>query len=49
MFPEEKNINNLSRDLVLLLDENPNVQLGRFSGYPGVSVAQLRNGAGLGW
>lgn len=49
LFPEEKNINNLSRDLVLLLDENPNVQLGRFSGYPGVSVAQLRNGAGLGW
>jgi hypothetical protein len=49
LFPEEKNINNLSRDLVLLLDENPNVQLGRFSGYPGVSVAQIRHGTGLGW
>ncbi|MBY0568786.1 MAG: hypothetical protein K2P70_15830 [Hyphomonadaceae bacterium] len=49
LFPEEKNINNLSRDLVLLLDENPNVQLGRFSGYPGVSVAQIRHNSGLGW
>lgn len=49
LFPEEKNLKNLSRDLVLLLDENPNVQLGRFSGYPGVSVAQIRHGTGLGW
>ena len=49
LFPEEKNINNLSRDLVLLLDANPNVQLGRFSGYPGISVAQIRHGTGLGW
>ncbi len=49
LFPEEKKLENLSRDLVLLLDENPNVQLGRFSGYPGVSVAQIRHGTGLGW
>ncbi|MCX7359940.1 MAG: hypothetical protein NT015_17605 [Alphaproteobacteria bacterium] len=49
LFPEEKNLKNLSRDLVLLLDENPNVQLGRFSGYPGISVAQIRHGTGLGW
>lgn len=49
LFPEEKNIENIGRDLVLLLDKYPNVQLGRFSGYPGVSVAQLRHGAGLGW
>ena len=48
LFPEEKNIKNLSRDLVLLLDENPNVQIGRFSGYPGhfggTDPAQDRNG-----
>lgn len=49
LFPEEKKLENLSRDLVLLLDEKPNVQLGRFSGYPGVSVAQIRHGTGLGW
>ena len=49
LFPEEKELKNLSRDLVLLLDANPNVQLGRFSGYPGVSVAQIRHGTGLGW
>lgn len=49
LFPEEKNIKNLSRDLILLLDQKPNVQIGRFSGYPGVSVAQIRHGTGLGW
>lgn len=49
MFPDERNINNLSRDLVLLLDANPNVQLGRFSGYPGISAAQIRHNSGLGW
>jgi hypothetical protein len=49
LFPEEKNIKNLSRDLILLLDQNPNVQIGRFSGYPGMSVAQIRQNSGLGW
>lgn len=49
LFPDEKNIKNLSRDLVLLLDANPNVQIGRFSGYPGISVAQIRHKSGLGW
>ncbi len=49
LFPEERNIKNLSRDLVLLLDANRNVQIGRFSGYPGVSVAQIRHGTGMGW
>lgn len=49
LFPQERNILNLSRDLVLLLDANSNVQIGRFSGYPGVSVAQIRHGTGLGW
>ncbi len=49
LFPEEKNINNLSRDLVLLLDQNPNIQIGRFSAYPGISAAQIRHNSGLGW
>ena len=49
LFPEEKNIKNLSRDLILLLDAKQNVQIGRFSGYPGVSAAQIRHGTGLGW
>ena len=49
LFPDEKNIVNLSRDLVLLLAEKPNVQLGRFSGYPGLSAAQIRLGTGVGW
>jgi len=49
LFPDEKNIKNLSRDLVLLLDENPHVQIGRYSGYPGLSVAQIRDKTGMGW
>ena len=49
LFPEERNIKNLSRDLVLLLDQNPHVQIGRYSGYPGISAAQIRDKAGLGW
>lgn len=49
LFPAEKNIKNLSRDLVLLLDQNPNVQIGRYSGYPGISVAQIRDKTGMGW
>ena len=49
LFPQEKNIKNLSRDLVLLLDQNPHVQIGRYSGYPGISVAQIRHKTGMGW
>jgi len=49
MFPGEQNLLNLSRDLILLLDDNPNVQIGRFSGYPALSVAQLRLAAGIEW
>jgi hypothetical protein len=49
LFPGEQDIRNIPRDLVLLLDQNPVVQLGRYSGYPGLSVAQLRLGAGIGW
>lgn len=49
LFPEESNIANLSRDLILLLDENRYVQLGRFSGYPGFSAAQIRMATGVEW
>ncbi len=49
LFPEEKNIKNLSRDLILLIDENPNIQIGRFSAYPGISAAQIRHKTGMGW
>ncbi len=49
LFPGETNIKNLPRDLVLLLDQNPHVQIGRYSGYPGISVAQIRDKTGLGW
>jgi len=49
MFPAEKNLENLSRDLILLLDANPYVQIGRFSGYPALSTAQIRLAAGIEW
>lgn len=49
LFPEEKDMENLSRDVILLLDENANVQLGRYSGYPSISVAQIRLAMGLDW
>ena len=49
LFPDENNLENLSRDLILLLDANPNVQIGRFSGYPALSVAQVRLAAGIEW
>jgi len=49
MFPEEKNLENLSRDLILLLADNPYVQIGRFSGYPALSTAQIRLASGIEW
>lgn len=49
LFPHEKNLENLGRDLVLLLDEHPYMQLGRFSGYPGLSAAQIRMANGVDW
>ena len=49
LFPQEKDIANLSRDFILLLEQNPHVQLGRFSGYPGLSVAQIRLATGIDW
>jgi hypothetical protein len=49
LFPQERDISNLSRDFILLLEQNPHVQLGRFSGYPGLSVAQIRLATGIDW
>jgi hypothetical protein len=49
LFPHEPEIENLPRDLVLLLEENPNVQIGRFSAYPGLSAAQVRLATGIDW
>ena len=49
LFPQEANLENLGRDLVLLLDLNDNVLLGRYSGYPGMSVAQIRQATGVEW
>ncbi len=49
MFPNETNLENLSRDLILLLDQNPYVQIGRFSGYPAMSTAQIRLATGIEW
>ena len=49
LFPHEHDLRNLPRDLVVLLAENPNVQLGIYRGYPGSSVAQIRNALGVGW
>jgi hypothetical protein len=49
LFPGERDISNLSRDFILLLEQNPHVQLGRFSGYPGLSVAQIRLATDMDW
>ncbi len=49
LLPDEADIANIPRDLVLLLEQNPNVQLGRFSNYPGVSAAQIRWSTGMEW
>jgi hypothetical protein len=39
----------LRRKTLLLLRQNRNAQLGVYRGYPGYSVAQIRNGLGIGW
>lgn len=49
LFPDETDLANIPRDVVLLLEQHPNVQLGRFSNYPGVSAAQIRMSTGMGW
>jgi len=49
LFPDEPELQNYARDLVVLLEKNPNVQIGRFSAYPGLSAAQIRLATGLEW
>ena len=39
----------LSRVLALRMHTNPNVLLGAYRGYPGYSVAQIREHLGMGW
>ncbi len=39
----------LRRQTLVLLHRHPNAQLGVYRGYPGYSVAQIRNGLGIGW
>ncbi len=49
LFPEEDEIEDYPRDLLGLVDANQNLQIGRFSAYPGLSAAQIRDATGLGW
>ncbi len=47
--PNLTDLEDLSRYLVLQLHKNPNVQLGSYRGYPGFTVAQVRQKLGIGW
>lgn len=49
LSPELNNLEDLPRYLVLQLHRNPNVQLGSYRGYPGYTVAQVRQKMGIGW
>ena len=43
-------LRSLPRDVILQLNANPNVSLGTgYRGYPGYSVAQIREKTGTGW
>lgn len=43
-------LRSLSRELILQLNANPNISLGGgYRAYPGLSVAQVRREAGVGW
>ena len=42
-------IESLPRDTLLALHRHRNVQLGLYRGYPGFSVAQIRDGLSIGW
>lgn len=44
-----RDLGTLQRDTLLALHRNPNVQLGAYRGYPGFSVAQIRQRLSLGW
>jgi hypothetical protein len=47
--PDVGDIRDLQRDFVLIVDANPHIELGIYRGYPGSSVAQIRDGLGVGW
>ena len=49
LVPELSDLRNMPRELILLFDANPNIELGVYRGYPGSSVAQVRNALGVGW
>ena len=46
---DTERIEDIPRRLMLLLDKEPDVQLGSYSAYPGFSVAQVRDRLGVGW
>lgn len=53
-FPDEATdlcpkLNALEREGLLMLRRHRHVQLGAYRGYPGYSVAQVRQGLGIGW
>ncbi len=45
----DSNLVALPRKTLLLLRQNGNAQMGIYRGYPGYSVAQIRDGLGIGW
>ncbi len=49
LVPNLVDLRNLPRDLVVLFDANPHVELGFYRGYPGSSAAQIRKGLEVGW
>ena len=53
-FPDEATdlhpkLHALERESLLMLRQQRHVQLGVYRGYPGYSVAQVRQGLGIGW
>jgi hypothetical protein len=44
-----RDLTSLKRDTVVTLHRNPNVQLGVYRAYPGVSAAQVRHNLSVGW
>jgi hypothetical protein len=47
--PGLTDVRNLPRDLVMIMDDHPNIEIGVYRGYPGSSVAQIRDALGVGW
>lgn len=49
MFPNLTSVEDAPRELVLMMKDEPDVQLGIYRGYGGFSVAQIREKLGVGW